>query len=72
MTAQAAARLEERLEKEGSLSLTPGQAEDLFDARARKLVKMSGKDALKRIRTGKCGSSLAWTELTVLSAILKK
>ncbi|HTU43277.1 MAG TPA: hypothetical protein VMF10_16330 [Candidatus Aquilonibacter sp.] len=71
MTAQAAAQLEKRLEREGSVSLAPGQAEGLFDARARKLVKMSGKAALKRIRAGKCGSNLAWTELTVLSALLK-
>ena len=71
MTAQAAAQLEQRLEKEGTLSLTSSQAEGLFDARARKLVKMSGKNALKRIRAGKCGSNLAWTELTVLSARLK-
>lgn len=71
MTAQAAAQLERRLEEEGTLSLSPIQAKNLFDARARKLVRMSGKQALKRIRAGKCGSNLAWSELTVLSALLK-
>lgn len=71
MSSQQAAQLEQRLEDTGTLSLTQSEAEGLFDHRARKLVKMSGKDALKRIRAGKCGSNLAWEELSVFSALLK-
>lgn len=71
MSAAAAAQLEHQLEDTGTLSLTRSQAKGLFDSRARKLVRMSGERALKRIRSGKCGSNPAWMELTVFSALLK-
>lgn len=71
MSSQEAVQLEHRLEEKGTLSLTQSEAEGLFDHRARRLVGMSGKRALRRIRAGKCGSNLAWEELTVFSALLK-
>jgi hypothetical protein len=71
MSLQEAAQLEQQLEDTGTLSLTQSEAQGLFDYRARKLVRMSGKRALKRIRSGKCGPNLAWAELAVFSALLK-
>jgi hypothetical protein len=59
------------LEKRGSVKLSRKQAEVVFDARARKLVKMSGKRALKRIRKGKCGPDLAWSELTLFATAMR-
>ena len=59
------------LEKRGSVKLSRKQAEVVFDARARKLVKMSGKRALMRIRKGKCGPDLAWSELTLFATAMR-
>jgi len=42
-----------------------------FDTRARALVRLSGGKALKRIRSGRAGSDLAWTELRLLSTLLR-
>jgi hypothetical protein len=42
-----------------------------FDSRARTLVRLSGSKALKRIRSGKAGSNLAWTELRLLSTLFR-
>ena len=46
--------------------------ERFFDSRARKTVRLSGQCALRRIRAGKTGHSLAWTELFLLSTLLKE
>jgi hypothetical protein len=54
-----------------AVKLSRKQAEEVFDARARKLVKMSGKKALKRIRNGKCGPNLGWSELTLFSSLIR-
>jgi hypothetical protein len=70
MSPATAQQLEEELEDKGTLRLSKNKAAALFDYRARKLVRLSGKDALKRIRTGKCGKNPAWMELTVFSTLL--
>jgi len=70
MSPAIAKQLEKRLEDTGTLHLGPNRAMALFDYRARRLVKMSGKDALKRIRAGKCGQNPAWMELTAFAALL--
>ena len=64
-------KYESNLAEKGTVKLSHRQAEKLFDAKARKLVRMSGKRALKRIRDGKCGPNLAWTELTLFSIIVR-
>lgn len=71
MSPEAVAQLEQELEQEGTLSVNRKQLFGLFDARARKLVKMSGELALKRIRAGKCGPEPAWVELSLLASLLK-
>ena len=71
MSPVLAAELEQRLEDKGTLSLNQQEFAEFFDFRARKLVGMSGADALGRIRTGTCDSNPAWTELALLSALMK-
>ena len=71
MSPVVAAQLEKQLEDKGSLSLTRSQIEGFFDCRARKLVRMSGRAALSRIRAGKAGSGSAWTELTLLAGLIR-
>jgi hypothetical protein len=44
---------------------------DYFDSQARALLRVSGKKALKRICSGKAGSNLAWTELSLLSTLVR-
>lgn len=70
MSPAAAKELESELEAKGTLRLSKTQAVALFDYRARKLVRLSGTEALKRIRAGKCGKNPAWMELTVFSSLL--
>jgi len=71
MSPKAAVQLETKLEKDGHIRLTRSDARGLFDHRARKLVRMSGNQALKRIRSGKCGKKIAWTELTLFARLLR-
>lgn len=71
MAPEAVTQIEEQLEDEGVVSLNDSEVTEFFDSRARRLVNMSGGRALKRIRAGKCGPDLAWSELTLLSALLK-
>ena len=71
MSPASAAKLEQRLEDEGTLSLDKQELAEFFDFRARKLVGTSGTDALKHIRAGTYDSDPAWTELALLSALLK-
>jgi len=70
MSPATAKQLEQKLEDKGTLHLGRERATALFDYRARKLVRMSGKEALKRIRAGKCGQNPAWMELTAFAALL--
>ncbi len=71
MSPVAAERLEKQLEDTGTLHLGQERAKALFHYRARRLVRMSGKDALKRIRAGRCGKNPAWTELTLFATLLR-
>jgi hypothetical protein len=71
MSSKSAVRLEKKLENDGTLRLSQRDAMGLFNHRARKLVGMSGGQALKRIRSGKCGKKIAWTELTLFSTLLR-
>lgn len=70
MSPVAAQKLEKKLEDTGTLHLGRERAMALFNYRARKLVRLSGREALKRIRTGKCGQNPAWMELTAFAALL--
>jgi hypothetical protein len=71
MSPKLAVEIEKQLDNGGSVSLKPRDLRKYFDYRARKLLKMSGAAALKRVRAGKCSSNLAWTELTLLAALIK-
>jgi hypothetical protein len=71
MSPQALAAIEDKLGTKGSVSLNKDKFEQFFDAKARQLVKLSGKDALRRIRSGKAGLDLAWTELKLLAPLLR-
>jgi len=70
MSPSTATALEQRLETDGVLSLNQSELDGFFDFQARKLVHLSGDAALRRIRAGRAGSSLAWTELTLLSSLM--
>ena len=67
-----AAKYEQELERTGMLHFT--KDEDFaayFDAQARKLVGLSGRQALKRIRSGRPGDDLHWASLTLLATLFK-
>lgn len=49
----------------------PVELTQYFDTQARTLVRKSGRVALKKIRSGKAGSNLAWTELRLLAALIR-
>ncbi|PYS29894.1 MAG: hypothetical protein DMG11_07350 [Acidobacteria bacterium] len=69
---ELAAKYEEELQRTGKLHFT--NDEDFaayFDAQARKLVGMSGRQALKRIRSGTRGDDLHWASLTLLATLFK-
>jgi hypothetical protein len=70
MSPQVAEQLEQKLEREGTLDLTPTQLTGLFDFRAHNLVGMSGEEALEQIRSGKCDSSPEWSELALFSSLI--
>jgi hypothetical protein len=71
MSPQTLAAIEDKLGTDGSVSLSKEKFEQFFDAKARKLVKLSGKDALKKIESGKAGLDLRWTELKLLAPLLR-
>ena len=71
MTTVEARKLERKLEEKGSLRINYATAEALFDRRARRLVKMTGKKALSVIRSGKCGKNEHWPELISFASLLK-
>lgn len=71
MSPAVAAQLEQKLDSKGTVSLTQSEIEGYFHFRAKKLLRKSGKDALKLIRSGKCGHSPAWTELTSLATLIR-
>jgi hypothetical protein len=71
MSPVVAERLEKQLEDTGTLHLSRDKAKALFDYRARKLVNMSGKDALKRIRGGKYRLNGAWMELASFASLFQ-
>lgn len=70
MCSAVASPSKKKSDANGEVRLAPNEFRDFFNLQARKTVGVSGKEALRRIRRGKCGSSLAWTELTLLSALL--
>ena len=70
MSPATAQQLEEELEDKGTLRLSKNKAAALFDYRSRRLVRLSGTEALKRIRAAKCGKNPAWMELIVFSSLL--
>ena len=70
MSSAEARSLEKQLGDTGTLRVSHEEAKALFHFRARKLVRMSGTEALKRIRAGKCGQSPAWMELTAFATLL--
>jgi hypothetical protein len=55
----------------GTVCLSRREFHDYFDQQARRTVRLSGKKALRRIRAGRAGSSLAWSELSLLSTLLR-
>jgi uncharacterized protein (DUF2461 family) len=57
--------------REETVFSSPAEFWKHFDSQARQTVHVSGKEALKRIRRGKYGSNLAWTELMLLSSLLQ-
>ena len=66
------AKYDQELERTGMLHFT--RDEDFaayFDAQARKLVGLSGRQALKRIRSGRPGDDLHWASLTLLATLFK-
>jgi hypothetical protein len=52
--------------------LTRTQLVRFFDEQARDTLGLSGSAALKRIRSGRAGSNLAWTSLRLLSALFSE
>jgi hypothetical protein len=54
-----------------TVKLSRKEAKEVFDARARKLVRMSGEKALKKIKKGKCGPNLAWSELILFASLVQ-
>lgn len=71
MSPQALAAIEDKLESEGFVSMDKVAFDGFFDAQARKLVNLSGEDALKTLRAGKSNGDLAWTELTLLASLMR-
>jgi hypothetical protein len=71
MSPQVLAALEDKLESQGFVSMNEAAFQGFFVTQARKLVRLSGKDALKKIRAGKAGNDLAWTELTLLVTLIR-
>jgi hypothetical protein len=71
MSPQALAAIEDKLESEGFVSMDKVAFDGFFDSQARKLVNLSGEDALKTIRTGNANGDLAWTELTLLASLMR-
>lgn len=61
-----------RSETNGVVRLSQAELRELFDAQARETLGLSGDAALKRIRKGRAGSNLAWTGLTLLSALFRE
>ena len=67
-----AAKYEKELERTGKLHFANDQEfAAYFDAQARKLVGMSGRQALRRIRSGSPGDDLHWASLTLLATLFK-
>jgi hypothetical protein len=54
----------------GVVRLSESEFLEFFDRQARHNLNMSGIEAMKRIRAGRAGSNLAWTELVLLSTLL--
>jgi hypothetical protein len=55
----------------GEVRLNHAEFWAFFDTQARNILGLSGDTALKRIRAGKAGSNLAWTDLVLLSSLLR-
>lgn len=67
----ALAQARRQPETNGDVRFNQDELRAFFDAQARQNVGLSGKVALKRIRSGKGGSNLAWTELVLLSTLFE-
>lgn len=62
-----------RVSRDGVLSLSSiDDLKEYFDLQARRLVGLSGKEALKRIQIGSVGTDLGWTSLSLLAALFPK
>ena len=59
-----------RLRNNGVRFLSRQELDEYFDRQARKLVGLSGEEALDRIRKDDVGKSLAWTSLSLLAPLL--
>ena len=62
----------QRRVKDGVLPLRAGELEEYYDLQARRLVGLSGCDALARIRSGRAGQDLHWTSLSLMAALFPK
>jgi hypothetical protein len=72
MGATAAMAKRRNPEENGDLRFNQSEFREFFDTQARETVGLSGDAALKRIRSGRAGSNLAWTELSLLSTLFHK
>jgi hypothetical protein len=70
MSPLVAEQLENQLESEGSLTLSESEIAGLFDYRARRLVGLSGVEALDKIRSGGVVDSPEWDELAHFAALM--
>jgi len=71
MSPQIAEQLENELEREGTLTLTESEIAGLFDYRARRLIGISGAEALEKIRSGSAIDSPEWDELSHFAALIR-
>lgn len=51
--------------------MSRAQLRCLVDAEARKHSRISGKEALRRIRRGRTGIGYLWSDLTLLAELLR-
>lgn len=60
----------QRRAKNGVLFLSRKELEEYFELQAKRLVGLSGEEALDRIRRGQAGKSLGWASLSLLAPLL--
>lgn len=62
-------KLKAKLKRNLALQLSSEEFRLYFDMQARELVKMSGEDALRRIRSGDTPDTLPWRSLSLMALL---